>query len=72
MRLFKSQLTLFQRGTCNTDKASHYVIAAWHQRNSITWSWLLWWWPFHNYSLRTRLMGTFLFKNQLNKGDEPK
>jgi len=59
MRILKSRLELlFKRGTCNTDKASHYVIACWY---GDTWetSRALWWWPFHNYSLRTRLFGTF-------------
>ena len=60
MRLFrKCRLVLFKRGTCNTDKASHYVIAYWHGKTYAT-SWALWWWPFNNYSLRTRLFGTFL------------
>jgi len=66
MRLFKGQLTLFKKGTCNTDRASHYVIAAWHWNWSSTWRWLIWWWPFHNYNLKSRLMGTFLFRKQDN------
>ena len=66
MYLLNGQLTLFKRGTCNTDKASHYVIAAWHNKKSITWRWLLWWWPFHTHNLKTRLMGTFLFQKQDN------
>jgi len=66
MKLFGGQLTLLKRGTCNTDKASHYIIAAWHKNNSVTWRWLLWWWPFHKYSFRTRLIGTFLFSKQDN------
>ena len=66
MYLFNKQLALFKRGTCGTDKAGHYVIAAWHWKDSITWRWLLWWHPFHNYNLRTRLMGTFFFATQKN------
>lgn len=66
MRLFNNQLALFERGTCNTDYASHYVVIAWKWNWSVTWRWLLWWWPFHNHSLRTKLMGTFLFKKQEN------
>ena len=66
MRLFGGQLGLFHRGTCGTDYASHYVVAAWHWKNSITWRWLIWWYPPHKYSLMSRLIGTFVFAKQEN------
>jgi len=65
MRLFKSQLLLFKRGTCGTDKASHYVIAGWHWNWSITWRWVIWWWPPKHFKL-TKLLGTFLLLKQEN------
>ena len=37
-------LTLFRKGIGSKDNP-HYVIAAWHNPMSITWSWLLWWYP---------------------------
>lgn len=58
---FKNGLTVFQRGHCNGYPARHYVLAAFHPPESITWTWALWWWP--PISLR-RPFGTFALFRQ--------
>ncbi len=56
-------LTLFKK----THQA-HYVIAAIHSPKSITWSWLIWWFPPWAYSWKKfswlRPWGTFCFAQQ--------
>ena len=61
IKLFKYQLTFFERGSGYEGKQSHYVLLAWHPYWSITWAWLLWWWP--SFSFRYPL-GTFHFAKQ--------
>ena len=43
-------VSLFERGHCNGDAASHYVIAALHWRWSVTWRWAIWWWPWDRHT----------------------
>lgn len=63
VKLFKRQLIMFQRGMGQDGPQSHYVIAAWHWNWSITWRWLIWWWP--PSSLKYPF-GTFIFRTQKN------
>lgn len=63
MRLFKGQLTLLEQGEGGDGKQGHWVIAAWHWNWSITWSWLLWYWPSNAYSTPTK-WGTWSFARQ--------
>lgn len=38
-------LTIMKRGFSNAGPSQGWVIAAWHWRRSITWRWVLWWFP---------------------------
>jgi hypothetical protein len=61
MTLFKHQLTLFERGMGYDGPQSHYLLASWHPNGSLTWRWLLWWWPPRSWR---RPWGTFAFMTQ--------
>lgn len=49
-------LSFIERGHCNGDPARHWVVAAWHWRWSVTWRWLLWWFP-HGRTTRPSPLG---------------
>lgn len=49
-------LSLIQRGRSNGTPARHWVVAAWHWPWSLTWRWLLWWFP-HGSTTRPSPLG---------------
>lgn len=54
-------LHVLERGRDGDGQASHFLLAAYHPRESITWLWLLWWWPPKSWR---RPLGTFHWATQ--------
>jgi hypothetical protein len=82
MKLFNKQLLLFVRGHCGGEPAGFYTIAGWHWNWSITWRWVLHWYPPN--AERNRLkkltwwqkikkstIGSFIFATQKNMRYNP-
>ena len=54
-------VSFFEHGTGNGERARHWVVIARHPRWSLTWTFALWWWPPTSWR---RPFGSFWFQRQ--------